>query len=359
MLCPIFTTGQTRDLTAILLKDSYKIARIRHLHPAYQKFDLGKVYSAMRIVDFDKYYKHENIEFKFLNAGHIPGSAMILFRIEGKKVLYSGDYKVRSTDLMQGVETIMQNPAISQELKDIDVLITESTYGGKIMPERNSIEEDFLSKIDNILKNGSVLVPVFALGRAQEMLLVMSKKKWPVPIAFDGLSITITKKILGNDPTYLNKRRLLSDMFYHNADLVKKEKKRFKVMSSKSIIIATSGMLQGGPVLAYLQNMWGNANDAIYMTGFQCKRTNGRILLDEGYIYLDGWKTYVKCHVEKFDFSGHSDDSELKEFIKFVSPKNLIINHGDESSVLALKDWAEKNTTAKVYAPSVGDQLDI
>jgi predicted metal-dependent RNase len=67
----------------------------------------------------------------------------------------------------------------------------------------------------------------------------------------------------------------------------------------------------------------------------------------------------VKCHVEKFDFSGHSDDSELREFIKFANPKNLIINHGDEPSILAMKDWAEKNTSAKVFAPSVGDSIEF
>lgn len=359
LICPIFTTEQTRELTAILLKDSYKIARIRHLHPAYQKLDLRNVYGATKTVEFNKAYNHKNLLFKFLNAGHIPGSALILIRTEGKKILYTGDYKYKSTMLMNGVETIFDEPLINEELKDIDVLITESTYGGKDLGDRKIIEENFLNKIEEVIKNGSVLIPVFALGRAQEILLILSKRKWPVPIYFDGMCVGVTKKILNQNPAYINQRKLLNEMFNRRAYIVKKEKKRMKIINNKGIFITTSGMLQGGPVITYLENMWGNPNNAILLTGYQCKRTNGRILLEEGYIYLDGWKTYVKCHVEKFDFSGHSDDKELKTFITRINPKNLIIQHGDEENSLNLKSWAEKNTKAKIYVPSVGDSLEF
>jgi putative mRNA 3-end processing factor len=209
------------------------------------------------------------------------------------------------------------------------------------------------------LKKGTALVPVFALGRAQEIMLVLSQKKWVAPLFLDGLSVTITKKIINSDPSYLNERKKLIEMFNWRMNIIKKEKKRLNVMNTKGVFVATSGMLQGGPVIAYLENMWGNSDDAVLMTGFQCKRTNGRLLLEEKYIYLDGWKTYVKCQVEKFDFSGHSDDSELREFVKQLNPKNLILNHGDEDSILTFKDWAEKNTPSKVYAPKVGDSIDF
>ncbi|MGV8151159.1 MAG: MBL fold metallo-hydrolase [Candidatus Woesearchaeota archaeon] len=355
MICPIFTTQQTKELTRILLKDSYKIARIKHLHPAYQKIDLKKVYSATKSIEFNKWYKHANIEFKFLNAGHIPGSAMILIKTDGKKLLYTGDYKYKSSALMIGAENgIDTNP----DLRDIDVMITESTYGGKPLPERTIIELSFLDKIDEVIKKGSVLIPVFGLGRAQELLLVLSRKKWPVPVYLDGMAVEVTKKILTGDPSFINNKKGLSDA-YGKAELIKKEKKRQRVMNNRGIFITTSGMLQGGPVMAYLDNMWGNPNDAILMTGFQCKRTNGRLLLDEGFIYLNGWKTYVKAQYQKFDFSGHSDDLELKEFIKKVNPKNLVINHGDESSVIALKVWAEKSLNCQVFAPFVGDTVEF
>lgn len=354
LICPIFTTQQTKELTKILLKDSYKIARIRHLHPAYKKVDLRKVYNSTRTVEFNKWYKHLNVEFKFLNAGHIPGSAMILIKAEGKKLLYTGDYKYHSSELMKGVDAEID---MQSDLKDIDIMITESTYGGKPLPERSIIEDSFLDKINEVIKNGSVIIPVFGLGRAQEILILLSRRKWSVPIYLDGMAVDVTKTILSGNPSYLNERKRLQDM-YRRVDAIKKEKKRKKVMNNRGIFITTSGMLQGGPIMAYLENMWGNANDAILMTGFQCKRTNGRLLLDEGYVYINGWKTFVKAQYQKFDFSGHSDDSELKEFIRKINPKQLVINHGDETSILALKAWADRSLNSKVYAPSVGETID-
>lgn len=358
LICPIFTTSQTKELTVIMLKDSYKIARIRHLHPAYEKTDLKRVYSSTKPVEFDRWYKHLNLEFKFLNAGHIPGSAMILIKTEGKKILYTGDFKLSDTMLMKGVYGSLEQNITSGDLKDIDILITESTYGGKILGDRKMIEETFLDKVSETIKGGSVIIPVFALGRAQEILILLSRRKWPVPIYYDGMCIDITKRIISGNPSYINERKALIDMF-RRADLVNKEKKRKKIMKNRGIIITTSGMLQGGPIVEYLENMWGNPNNAILLTGYQCKRTNGRILLDEGYIYLNGWKTYVQCQVQKFDFSGHSDDNEIKEFLRKINPKSVIINHGDEDSESSLKTWIEKSLKCAVYAPSVGDTLEF
>jgi putative mRNA 3-end processing factor len=356
LLCPIFTTEQTRELTAALLKDSFKIARIRHLHPAYQKTDLKKVYAATKLVSFNKPYTHMNLEFKFFNAGHIPGSAMILIKCEGKKILYTGDFRLKSSKLMRGAEYDLDQHM--DDLKDLDVMIIESTYGGKPLPNRQQLDDKFLDRIDEVIKKGSAVIATFALGRAQEVLLLLAKRTWPVPVYLDGMAIDITKRILNNERIYLNEQKELYDMF-KKVTVIKKEKNRLNAMANRGIFVTTSGMLQGGPVLDYIKNMWGNPDHAIMMTGYQCKRTNGRILLDEGYIYIDGWKTYVKCHVEKFDFSGHADDGELKEFITRVNPKNVIINHGDEDCSLVLKDWIEKNTSIKAFLPGVGDSLEF
>lgn len=221
LICPIFTTQQTKELTKILLKDSYKIARIKHLHPAYQKNDLKRVYNATRIVEFDQWYKHMNLEFMFLNAGHIPGSAMVLIKTEDKKILYTGDYKYKTSELMKGVDSEIDS---NVNLNDIDVLITESTYGGKPLPDRQGIEDSFLDMIDEVIKKGSVIVPVFGLGRAQEILIVLSRRKWSVPIYIDGMAVEVTKKILSGNPTYLNQRKILAEMF-RKSDIIKKERK--------------------------------------------------------------------------------------------------------------------------------------
>jgi putative mRNA 3-end processing factor len=359
LICPLFTTGQTKELTRILLKDSYKIARIRHLHAAYEKPDLKKVYAATKIVDFNKVYNFKNIEFKFFNAGHIPGSAMILIKVDGKKVLYTGDFRLKSTELMCGAEKDLDEHIANGDLKDIDVLICETTYGGRTLKGREQSETEFLDKVTEVVKKGSVIVPVFALGRAQDILMVLSKRKWTVPIYYDGMSVDVTKNILRENPAYLNKKQLLYEMFNKRVDTVTKEKKRLKVMGNRGIFVTTSGMLQGGPVLQYVENMWGNPDNAILLTGYQCKRTNGQLLLDEGYIYLKGWKTYVKCQVAKYDFSGHADDPQLREFITKINPKNLILQHGDPENSEQVRIWAEQNLPCKVFVPSVGDSLEF
>jgi len=174
LLCPIYATEQTRDLTAIMLKDSYKIARIKHLHPAYAKPDLRKVYNSTIPVQFEKSYTRDNIEFKFLNAGHIPGSAMILIKTEGKKILYTGDYKMKSTELMKGASGDVDRLIASGELKDIDILISETTYGGKNMQDHEEVEVAFLDKVAQVVDKGSVVIPIFALGRAQDILLMLA-----------------------------------------------------------------------------------------------------------------------------------------------------------------------------------------
>jgi putative mRNA 3-end processing factor len=356
MLCPIFCTQQTKELTKVMLKDSYKIARVRHLHIAYEKTDLKKVQAATRVVEFDRPYTQKNILFKFLNAGHIPGSSMILVKVEGKKILYTGDFKLRSTYLMKGAETLFDKNA--EDLKDIDVLITESTYGNKSLMNRKEVEKAFLDKVTDVVKKGSVIVPVFSIGRAQEILMMLGQRKWSVPIYLDGMAVKITKNIITINSPYVNDKQLLATMF-KRADLVTKDSKRKRIMNNRGIIVTTSGMIQGGPVLSYIDNMWGNPNNAILMTGFQCKRTNGRLLLDEGYVYLNGWKTYVKCQVQKFDFSGHSDELELKEFIQRVNPKNIIVNHGDAESADALGEWIKTSLKSRVFVPGVGDELDF
>jgi len=352
IICPVFMTKLTYELTKILLKDSYKIARIKNLHPAFNKIDLTKVSQSARFIKYDEEYKHRDIHFVYRNAGHVPGSAMMELTVEGKKILYTGDYKVRDTELMKGCHT---------EYHDIDVLITETTYGNRGLPERGDIEKRFLDATHSITsRGGSVLVPVFSLGRAQEILLVLSKRKFDVPIYFDGMCHKMAKKMLQvKDDKYLNHRAILEQMINKQVQHISSERRRMQAMSKPGIFVSTSGMLQGGPVMSYLKEMWHEPKNAIFLMGFQCKRTNGRHLYEDHYVYIDGWKTDVNCQVDKFDFSGHSDQDELKEFIRKVNPKTVIFQHGDETEIEVMREWASKELKCKVYAPKVGDEIEF
>ncbi len=351
IICPIYCTKLTYVITKVLLKDSYKIARIRNLHPAYNKTDLHEVEKDVRFVKYDREYKHRKIKFTFRNAGHVPGSAMILVEAEGKKILYTGDTKLRTTELVKGAFT---------DYKDIDVLIIESTYGVRELPDRNELRKKFLDKIEEVInKGGSVLIPVFSLGRSQDILIMLAQRKFKVPIYFDGMCKKITNRILGVNDPYVNNRKILEEMFNKKVIHIGSEKHRRHALSQQGIYVTTSGMMQGGPVLSYLNEMWHDPKHAILLMGFQCKRTNGRHLIEEGYVYLNGWRTYVKCSVEKFDFSGHADKEDLKEIIRRINPKKLVIQHGDSEAVEQLRSWAEKENKYVVYAPEIGEEIEV
>lgn len=352
IICPIYCTKLTYAITKVLLKDSYKIARIRNLHPAYNKTDLRRIHKDVRFVKYDREYKHRKVRFTFKNAGHVPGSAMVLLEAEGKKILYTGDAKLRTTELVKGPDL--------NELKDIDVLIIESTYGSRDLPDRVETRKKFLDKIEDVTnRGGSVLIPVFSFGRAQDVLIMLAERKFNAPIYFDGMCKKITHWVLSTPDPYVNNRPILDRMYNHQAIHVGSEKHRSYALSQQGIYVTTSGMMQGGPVLSYLKEMWHDPRDAILLTGFQCKRTNGRHLLEEGYVYLDGWRTYVKCDVEKYDFSGHADKEDLKEMIKVINPRTLIIQHGDPDAVEELRSWAEKENKYKVYAPELGQEIEV
>jgi putative mRNA 3-end processing factor len=351
IICPVFCTKLTYILTKVLLKDSYKIARIKNLHPAYNKLDLEKLEKGVRFVKYDRNYKHRKINFTFLNAGHVPGSSMILIEAEDKKILYTGDFKLKTSELMKGA---------SADYHDIDVMIMESTYGARELPERETIKKQFLDKIEEVIaRGGSVLVPVFSLGRSQDILIMLSERKFNAPIYLDGMCKKVANRILGINDPYVNNIEVLDEMFNHRVIHIGSERHRQRVMGAQGIFVTSSGMLQGGPVLAYLAEMWHDPRNAVLLTGYQCKRTNGQTLVEEGYVYLDGWRTYVKGEVIKYDFSGHADQSELRELIRRVHPKKLILQHGDEEAISQLGSWASNNTHSKLYMPEVGDEIEI
>lgn len=352
---PIFSTRQTLAISRILLKDSYKIARIKNSHPAYDGSDIKEVYKDSLFVQFDKWYTHRNIRFKFFNAGHIPGSAMILLEIEGKKILYTGDINTRKTNLMFNAHT-------NNELTDgdIDVLITESTYGNRELPTRDDVEKKFLDSVEKTIKQGGkVVIPTFALGRNQEILLMLAKRKWPVRIYCEGMGNKITRKILQTHSKYVDNKDILAEMFFEKIDWISSPNKRKRALKNQGIFLTTSGMMQGGPVMSYVKEIWHDKKNKICLMGYQCKRSNGRHLIEDGWLYIDGWKTIVKCEVEKFDFSGHADRKGVQDLITAINPKKVIFQHGDPESVQELKKWADKNIKSEAYAPKVGTKYKI
>lgn len=351
MRCPIFCTKETRDITKILLKDSWKISHLRHKCEPYRKMDLKSVMKDIRLQRFDAEQRFRTIKYEFLNAGHIPGSASIKFSIEGKTVLYTGDYNT--------VETLLMQQADPASWGHVDVLITESTYGVRNHPDRNKLRRDILHKIESVVgRGGSVLLPVFAVGRAQEVLLMLSGKKWDIPIYMDGMAKKVTRIAMRGSSPYTKHKDELAAM-YRKIKVIHNSHQRENAANGPGIFITTSGMMSGGPAMRYMENIWNDPKSAVLLTGFQVKNTNGYRLAEERTWFVNGKRESVKCDVVRYDFSAHLSREDIQDAIRATQPGTVIFNHGSPEALAAMADWARKETDANIFVPGVGDLIEL
>jgi len=352
---PIFATRMTKALSQILLKDSLKIGRLNHQEMDYDEFDVKDVLKFMKRIKLNESGSLKDIDYKFFDAGHIPGSSSILLAANNKKLLYSGDVNYYDTKLMKKADT---DYYMEQHQGPLTGMIVEATYGDREHPDREREERRFLAQVLEGIQHGSVIIPVFAVGRAQEILLVLLDQinKINCPIYLDGMSKDITKLFLRYPETIRDPKKL--EKIVSTIKFVTSSEMRRKISKQRAIFVTTSGMLTGGPVLQYLRKNHSDAKASILLTGYQAEHTNGDMLLKQQQVYIDGWRTKVKCKVAKFDFSAHSGLFGLKQMIKDANPETLILNHGDPSAIKHLGDWAQAvDFTVKI--PKLGDIIKL
>ncbi len=347
MDCPIFMTKATKALTRLILKDAFKIGKITHQHLGYDKTDIRKVLECIRNVKVDTKGSFDSISFEYFGAGHIPGAASILLRMDDTTLLYTGDINTIDTRLHRAAET---------DFPGIDILVCESTYGDRDHPPRDKAEHEFLDSIqDTLRRGGSVIIPVFALGRSQEIVQLLATRSFKASIYFDGMGIAATDIALENPDSIRSPAALKKAI--SKVRLVKSNTDRMEAVKTQSIIVTTSGMLTGGPVMHYMKYM-NDPKNAILLTGYQAEGTNGRLLLEEGKLFIDGWKTSVKCEVKQFDFSAHAGMAQLKALVRKVRPKKVVFIHGEDHSVQNLRVWADA-LGMEAYAPKLGDVIEV
>jgi putative mRNA 3-end processing factor len=236
-----------------------------------------------------------------------------------------------------------------------DVVISESTYGNRLHPPRRQVEKEFLDEIDEVLeRGGTALVPVFAIGRTQEILLLLNEVEWPIYL--DGMARKATQIILKHPDTIKN-QTLLNEAA-ENAEWVKNPRQRKNICAEPSIIVTTAGMLEGGPVMDYLTYLRRDSNSEIILTGYQVEDTNGHLLVEKGYIIDEdsGKKFHIDMGVKQFDFSAHSDEEELVKTINAMTPEEVILMHGAPESIDELKTRFEG---VKVHTPNLGERIEV
>lgn len=350
--CPIYCTNLTWKIVNLLLEDNYHLEKLKHIHPAYVERDITKVKNDLRFVTYDKQYEtHDGkVKFSYLNSGHIPGGASILLELEGKKLLYTADVNTEDTNLMV--------PSDVDQLQDIDILITENTYGNREHPSKKDEETKFLEMVKETIKDGgSVLVPAFAVGRSQEIMILLEQLDEDVPIYLDGMARKVMTLVADSDDKYIDNRDAVARMM-KRVKYIKKPTERDHVGKMKGVVIVTtSGMVQGGPVMTYMKHFVNKEENRVIMTGYQATGTNGRYIMEERTFKEHHHMYKVHCDIQQVDFSAHYGQTSIRDMMRRINPEHLILQHGDVGALTESLDYAKENLKGKTYMPEIGEVL--
>jgi predicted metal-dependent RNase len=354
---PIYSTVPSVDLMYILWKDISKLSK------TYPEENIQRAMNNISAVNYGEPKKiTSDITMKLYDAGHILGSSSVYLDIEGKKLLYTGDINEIETRTLKSADT---------DIDEIDTLIIESTYGAPTdtKPSRKALEKQLIDEISaTIEKGGKVIIPVFAVGRSQEIIAVLhnymrSKLLKRVPIYVEG-SLVHTTGIYMSHSEWLNPkiRNNLENRINPFGDITIVNKKNSNEIYNKEpcIIISTSGMVQGGPILQYLKLLKSPKNKII-LTGFQAEETLGR-QLEDGAEEITPFrnKIPVRGEVVKVEFSAHSDYNSLIRYMKKIpKPKKVFVMHGERYQSLSFAMTIWKNFKIPAIAPTAGSVLPL
>jgi uncharacterized protein len=366
---PVYCTAPTRDVASLMLLDFVKIQRSEGKDPVFSTDDIKEMVKHTITLDYDEVTDvTPDVRITMYNAGHILGSAMVHLHIGNglHNILYSGDQKYGKTMLLDPAVTIFPR---------LETLLLESTYGGKesIMPERQRSDEA-LNKIvqETVKRGGKILIPTLGVGRSQEIMIaiermVRTKEMQRIPIYIDGLIWDVTA-IHTAYPEFLNTsvRKLIfhKDQNPFLSDIFKRvgsQKERMQIIEETGpcVILATSGMLQGGPSVEYLKHLANNPKNSMIFVNYQGEGSLGRRIQrgEREYNVSNGSKNEVvqiKLEVNTVEgFSGHSSRNQLINFVAKCEPraKKVIVNHGESSRCLDLASTLHKNFRIETIAP--------
>lgn len=348
---PVYATPPTADLMEIMMRDSFKImeqrCRSANALPAYTKEQMQALLEAVRLFPASGVLQIGNVKVTCYRAGHILGAVMFAIEGGGEKLFVTGDLSFRAGRTIPGAE-------VPHDLRP-DVLIMESTYGNRAHADRHTEEKRLADNVAEVIAGGGfALIPAFALGRAQEVLLIlqdyMDRGLIPeFPIYVDGL-VTPISKIYRRYPQYL--KGPVAHRIRQNGDAFLTEgrckavqpKERENILRGKpACIVASSGMLIGGASVWYAERLINDEKNAIFITGYQDEESPGRKLLNlaDGAFHsleLNGAVHDVKCRVDKYGLSAHGDAGELSRFAETLDPTYTLLVHGDDDARFQLNE---------------------
>ncbi|MCD6592763.1 beta-CASP ribonuclease aCPSF1 [Candidatus Bathyarchaeota archaeon] len=316
-----------------------------------------------------------DIRLTLHNAGHILGSSIIHLHIgEGlHNIVYTGDFKYGKTMLLESAST---------NFPRVETVITESTYGAPedLMPSRTEAENKLVSIINTTLKReGKVLIPVPAVGRAQEIMLILDEymrrgELVEAPVFIEGM-ISEATAIHTAYPEYLSRevRNAILNQGENPFEseyftIVEHPSARDEIIEGPpSIIVATSGMLEGGPIIEYFQQLAPDKRNSIIFVSYQIEGTLGRRIQkgipEVSIINSEGKIKVISCKLEVHTvegFSGHSDRRQIISYLRKLSkPENIIVCHGEKSKCSGLANYLAKRYKVNAIAPEVLETIRL
>jgi metallo-beta-lactamase family protein len=386
----IYTTQVTRELCEILLQDSAYIQeneiefvnRIRKkqklpfIEPLYYTKDVERSLDLFEIVELNKRQNiTKHISFMLRDAGHILGSSSVLFEIRERGKFFRFGF---TGDIGRKNMAITHDP---DELRDLDVLLMESTYGKRCHSKVDDSEEEVAKIINETYeRGGKIIIPCFAVGRTQDIVYVIHKlfnqNRIPdIPVFVDSpLAVKATEIFKKHSELYdrESSRIFLDDSIDNDPFGFSRLKYITSVEDSKSlgsikylhIIISASGMCEGGRILHHLKNNISYNKNTLLFVGYAAKNTLARkIISGDKKVKIFGEEYKVKCKIKVMDsFSAHADRRELLDYVKYCSPKRLkkiFLVHGEPSESQTLIDAFRSKGYQNVYYPKKGETFKI
>ena len=371
---PVYATAPTLALTRVLHQDSRRIMQSRLDEegelPLFDDLAVQRLLSALVPVTFHtRLPLGEGLAAAFFPAGHIAGAAMIGLESEEGRLLISGDLSVSPQRTVDGARPPAFRP---------DAIILESTYGGRLHANRAVQERKLVETVAQVTaEGGKVLIPAFALGRAQEILLILNEYQRrgelaPVPVWADGMVRAICQAYPAfGEALPLALQEQNAQFFNDRIRPVQSAEQRSALIFNPdpTVIVASSGMLAGGPSLSYARALASSPQHAILLTGYQDEESPGRRLQElsergspfgyfAGSIRLGADKVDVQCRIATYSLSAHADEGQLISLTETLDPEHVFLVHGDAPARQSL----EKAIGARrriVHLPAAGETFEL
>ncbi len=360
---PLYCTPPTRDLMVLLCLDYIDVAH-KNGFETYPKKAVEKAVKHSITLGYGEVSDITNdMRLTFQPSGHLLGSSLVHLHIgEGlHNILYTGDFKFGPSRLFDPAETRFQRA---------ETVIMESTYGASsdVMPSRREVEESLLKTINKTMEEGGkVLIPSFAVGRAQEIMVILAQSGFEYPVYMEGMVWDATA-IHTAYPEYLS-RYLQREIFHRGRNpftyekfkrVAPKEREKIIESGEPAVVIATSGMLIGGPAVEYLKGFAHSPKNKLIFVGYQAEGTLGS-RIQKGWrsipISGEGGKTKtleLKLQVETVHgLTGHASRKELMAYIKNLTarPERVVINHGEPKKIMELSRDIHRAYRVETIAP--------